>query len=137
MSRSTKSQAIASSMLLFGIVGLFYWMNLATAAPAEEKSRVEFTSDGKLKQPEGYREWIYIGTPLTPNELNNGEARFNEFHNVYIDPESFAHFQKTGQFRDGTIIIKELVRVGSKEAPSGRGYFMGDFAGLEFTSART
>ena len=128
---STRSRIIASAAVLFSIAALFHWLNLAAAGPGEPKARVEFTADGKLKQPEGYREWIYIGTPLTPNELNNGEARFNEFHNVYIDPESFAHFQKTGQFRDGTIIIKELVRVGSKEAPSGRGYFMGDFAGLE------
>ena len=101
------------------------------ALPERQTALVEFTADGKLKIPEGYRKWVYIGTPLTPNELNNGEARFNEFHNVYIDPESFAHFEKTGQFRDGTVIIKELVRIGSKEATSGKGYFMGDFAGLE------
>jgi hypothetical protein len=38
-----------------------------------------------------------------------------------------------GEFRDGTILIKELVSVGSKEAVSGNGYFMGDFIGLEAT----
>lgn len=126
----------ATVVVLVGIAGLLYTFAsaappVAAAAPDEPKARVEFTADGNLKQPEGYREWIYIGTPLTPNELNNGEARFNEFHNVYIDPDSFAHFQKSGEFRDGTIIIKELVRVGTKEASSGKGYFMGDFAGLE------
>ena len=130
MFRSTWSRIIVSGVALVGTTGLFYWLKAAVAAPAPQ-SLVEFTADGKLKIPEGYRKWVYIGTPLTPNELNNGEARFNEFHNVYIDPESFAHFEKTGQFRDGTVIIKELVRIGSKEATSGKGYFMGDFAGLE------
>src|SRR5262249_38285019 len=92
---------------------------------------VEFTPDGKLKRPVGYRQWVYVGTPLTPNDLNGGEAAFPEFHAVYIDPESFAHYQKTGEFRDGTVMIKELISVGAKEATSGKGYFMGEFRGLE------
>jgi hypothetical protein len=97
------------------------------------KAWVEFTPDGKLKQPVGYRQWVFIGTPLTPNDLNDGHANFPEFHNVYIDPESFAYWQKTGKFRDGTVIVKDLVGVGSNKAPSGKGYFQGEFTGLEAT----
>ncbi len=74
-----------------------------------------------------------MGTPLTPNDLNPPEASFPEFHNVYIDPVSYAHYSETGNFREGTIIIKELVSVGSKAAVSGKGYFMGEFVGLEAT----
>jgi hypothetical protein len=92
---------------------------------------VEFTDDGKLKKPVGYRTWVYIGEVVTPNDLNGGEATFPEFHSVYIDPESFAHFEKTGKFRDGTVLIKELSSVGSKKASSGEGYFQGEFTGLE------
>ena len=29
---------------------------------------------GQLERPTGYREWIYVGTPLTPNDLNDGKA---------------------------------------------------------------
>lgn len=89
--------------------------------------------DGELKRPEGYREWVYVGTPVTPNDMNNGKAAFPEFHNVYIDPKSWDHWKETGEFRDGTILIKELVSVGSKAAVSGNGYFQGDFIGLEAT----
>jgi len=122
---------LAIPLVLVGIIGLFYRLDLAAAAPAEQMARVEFTADGKLKRPEGYRKWVYVGTPLTPNDLNGGEAAFPDFHAVYIDPESFDHFEKTGEFRDGTVIVKELVLVGAKEASSGKGYFMGDFTGLE------
>ncbi len=45
-------------------------------------------TDGELQRPTGYREWIYVGTPVTPNEMNNGKAAFPEHHNVYIDPKS-------------------------------------------------
>ena len=93
----------------------------------------KFDKEGNLIRPEGYRKWIYIGTPLTPNDMNPPEAAFPEFHNVYIHPNDFDHWEKTGKFRDGTIIIKELVTVGSKKAVSGNGYFMGEFAGLEAT----
>ena len=90
-------------------------------------------SDGQLQRPTGYREWVYVGTPVTPNELNNGKAAFPEHHNVYIDPESWAEWKKTGEFRDGTILMKELVSVGSKGGVSGNGYFQGEFIGLEAT----
>ena len=89
--------------------------------------------DGQLLRPEGYRQWVFVGTPLTPNDMNDGKAAFPEFHSVYIDPASYAHYERTGEFRDGTILVKELVSVGSKTAVSGKGYFMGEFLGLEAT----
>lgn len=81
----------------------------------------------------GYREWVYVGSPVTPNDMNDGKAAFPEHHNVYIDPKSWAHWKETGKFRDGTILIKELVSNGSKAAVSGAGYFQGEFIGLEAT----
>ncbi|NKB88133.1 MAG: hypothetical protein GKS06_07935 [Acidobacteria bacterium] len=90
-------------------------------------------TDNVLERPEGYRKWVFVGEPVTPNDMNGGAAPFPEFHTVYIDPESYDHYASTGEFRDGTILIKELVSVGSKEAVSGNGYFMGEFIGLEAT----
>ena len=89
--------------------------------------------NGELERPSGFREWIYVGTPVTPNDMNNGKANFPEFHSVYIDPESWEYWKRTGKFRDGTILIKEMTSVGSKVATSGKGYFMGRFMGLEAT----
>ena len=116
------------------IAGLSYVLTGAAIPPASAQPQapaavVEFTPDGKLKQPVGYRKWVHVGTPLTPKELNDDEV--SEFHAVYMDPESFDHYEKTGKLRDGTVMIKEFVGVGSKEAVSGKGYFMGEFTGLE------
>ena len=134
--RTKVTAGIAVVAVVAVIAGLSYVLTGVAVSPAsaEDKAKaapVEFTADGKLKQPVGYRKWVYIGTPLTPNDMNGGEASFPEFHAVYIDPESFAHYEKTGEFRDGTVLIKELSTVGSKEAASGKGYFQGDFTGLE------
>ncbi len=104
----------------------------------------KFNADGAVSIPENWRQWIFIGTPLTPNALNDGKAPFPEFHNVYIEPSAFAHWKKTGKFANGTQIAKELVLVrqkdkdemnkdGSTGEVSGVGYFQGEFSGLELT----
>lgn len=131
-----KSYRIALSALAAGAV-----MSVCTVASAGSVKHAKFTSAGAAKMPENYREWVYVGTPLTPNALNGGEAAFPEFHNVYVEPSAFKHFKKTGKWADGTQIVKELVTVrannnaenGSSQEVSGRGYFQGEFSGLELT----
>jgi hypothetical protein len=113
---------LSFALLCIGLVAL---ATRALAAPPFE------FEDGQLKRPTGYREWIYVGAPVTPNELNNGKANFPEFHSVYIDPVSWEHWKQNGEFRDGTILIKEMIDISGKTAPSGNGYFMGEFIGLE------
>jgi hypothetical protein len=90
----------------------------------------QFNAQGELIRPADYREWVFVGAPVTPNALNNGKAAFPEFHNVYIDPASYHQYQKTGTFREGTMLVKELVSVGATKAVSGNGYFEGEFLGL-------
>jgi hypothetical protein len=104
-----------------------------SARGGEKMEGVKFDKEGALLRPEAddFRGWRIVGTPLTPNDMNDGKAAFPEFHNVYIDPASWKHYKKTGEFRDGTVLIKELISVGSKKAASGNGYFMGEFIGLE------
>ena len=89
-----------------------------------------FTKENALLTPKNYREWVFVGAPVTPNDMNDGKPAFPEFHNVYIDPASWNHWKKTGEFRDGTVIVKELVSVGTKESASGNGYFQGEFNGI-------
>ena len=110
-----------------GFIGIGLAIATSTAAQTEY-----FTiTKGKLDRPTGYREWIYVGSPLTPDPLNGGRAAFPGFHNVYIDPTSWAYWKRAGKFRDGTILVKELVSVGTRAAPSGQGYFQGEYIGLE------
>jgi len=47
-----------------------------------------FDSDGKLKLPTGFRAWVFLGAPLTPNGLNDGNAGFPEYHNVYVEKKN-------------------------------------------------
>ncbi len=100
-------------------------------ADAHEKYEATFNADGELIRPAGWREWVFVGSPLTPNSLNGGAAPFPEFHSVYIDPKSWAHWKKTGTFREGTMFAKELTLVGDTAATSGIGFFNGELQGFE------
>ena len=91
-----------------------------------------FAEDGSLLLPQDYRRWVMVGTQVTPNELNDGNAPFTETRVVYINPEGFDHWLANGSFPDGTMMAKELLSIGAREGVgSGNGYFMGDFYGLE------
>jgi Cytochrome P460 len=115
---------------------------LAIAAVAFSQSSAptgpKFTKEGNLVLPSGFREWVFIGGPITPNALNNGKADFPEFHDVYIERENLRYYQTHGNFPEGTVMVKELVLTqpgkypdGSIDSASGRGYFPGALQGLD------
>src|SRR5581483_2436546 len=108
-------------------------------AQAHDSAAV-FTPDGKLQIPKGFRRWVFVGAPLTPNALNGGNANFPEYHNVYIQAQNVEAYMKTGEFPEGTVIVKELTRLlnptfpdGSRTEPSGRGFFNGAFNGIDLS----
>lgn len=137
-----------TSLLLAGVVFSTIAMTTVFAEPvatedsveARKRYLAEYTESGDLILPKNFNEWVYVGSPLTPNGLNNGKAPFPEFHNVYIEPVSYAIYKKTGKFPEGTIFFKELQLVlpgsypdGSRDEPSGRGYFPGKLNGADVT----
>ena len=85
---------------------------LFAASTAQSRAIVQYDDQGRLIRPTGYREWIYVGTPLTPNELNPPEAPFPEFHNVYIDPESYEQ-PRAGSAQEGLPRVAAARRGGS------------------------
>ena len=116
--------------------------NTNRVAAETQQSAAVFASDGKLNlpKPATFRRWVLVGAPLTPDGLNNNKAGFPEYHNVYIEEKNVDAYLKTGSFPEGTVIVKELTRVlkptfpdGSRTEPSGRGYFNGEFNGIDLT----
>jgi hypothetical protein len=115
----------------------------SSSAQTGQRYLPEYTASGELKLPpnEMWREWVFVGAPFTPNALNGGQAGFPEYHNVYMEPGSYAIYKKTGTFPEGTFFFKELQLTrkpqenadGSRTEPSGRGYFPGDFNGADVT----
>jgi Cytochrome P460 len=129
---------VASSMI--SIMG-FALLPSITSAQTKSCYSPEYNASGDLLLPRNFHEWIYVGSPLTPNALNGGEAGFPEYHNVYMEPCSYEKYKQTNAFPDGTIFFKELQLTlgpaenddGSRTEPSGRGYFPGALNGADVT----
>ncbi len=109
-------------------------------APTSKRYLPEYTTSGDLILPKNFNEWVFVGSPLTPNSLNGGKPNFPEFHNVYIEPGSHEIYRKTGEFPEGTIFFKELQLKlpaenpdGSRTEASGRGFFPGKLNGADVT----
>src|SRR5262245_55653198 len=93
------------------LAGTVFFPETTSVAPERSQSPAVFDSDGKMKLPTGYRSWVFGGAPLTPNGLNNGKANFPEYHHVYVEKKNVDAYLKTGEFPEGTVIVKELTLV--------------------------
>src|SRR5260370_13469042 len=110
MSYRTPAIAIAFAVCTISAAAIF--AKASTNDPGVARSRYlpQYTTSGELILPKNsmWREWVFVGSPLTPNALNDGHANFPEYHNVCIEPGSYAIYEKTGAFPEGTILFKEL-----------------------------
>ena len=133
------------------LAGTVFFPKSKSVAAESPQSGVVFNADGTAQVPTGFRAWVFVGAPLTPNGLNNGKyncdqpggctkSNFPEYHHVYIEKKNVDAYLKTGEFPEGTVFVKELTRVldpkypdGSRDEPSGRGYFNGAYNGIDVT----
>ena len=123
MRRGLVAAAFAATVLGGAVVSDVFAGSMSSWGP-------KWTKSGELQLPTDYHSWVFLGSPLTPHALNDGKAGFPEYHNVYIHPEAFKVYRKTGEFPEGTVLLKELQLTmpgthddGSRLEASGRGYF--------------
>jgi len=134
----------STTLLLFTGLCLLSSAAISTAATgrSSEYPNVDvgprFTPAGELLLPQGFRKWVFIGSPLTPHGLNNGMAGFPEFHNVYVEPAAYDYYVRHGEWPEGAMMVKELQLTqpgtfpdGSRTEVSGRGYFPGATNGMD------
>ena len=91
-----------------GVIVTTVFAQSSSSALTRSRYLPEYTDSGDLILPKNWQEWVYVGSPLTPNALNGGKAGFPEYHNVYIEPGSYQMYKKTNEFPEGTIFFKEL-----------------------------
>jgi hypothetical protein len=92
-----KNLTLAVTILALGAAAtvVFAQRHGTNTAPASGRYLPEYTKDGDLVLPKNWRSWVYVGSPLTPDGLNDSKEGFPEYHNVYIEPGSDEIFKKT------------------------------------------
>jgi len=100
---------------------------------AQQTTGPVFEGKNTLLRPVNYREWVFVGSSRGLSYAANPDAgpMGEMYHNVYIKPEAYREFAKTGQFPEGTMLAMELVSSDTKKEPGLQGSYEKDFLGLE------
>lgn len=90
-------------------------------------AQARYTAENKMQKPENYREWIFLSaglgmayTPLAEGAKENPDPPFD---NVFVNPEGWKGFQKTGKWPDQTVLVLELRQSVQRASINQRGHF--------------
>jgi hypothetical protein len=103
------------------------------AGPDSGKRAASFEGKDTLLRPDGYREWVFVGSSLGLRYDEDGGKKGPErleYKNVYIDPAAYRAYAKTGKFPEGTVLVLEAAAGEAKNEPGLRGSFQKEFTGL-------
>ena len=80
--------------------------------------------DGGISRPTDFREtFLHLGTFAVATKANQP---VDEMHNVYARPEDVRAYRRDGKFPDGSVLVKEVTRVGSEKLTTGQSHWSTD-----------
>ena len=97
----------------------------------------EYNEQGALLRPEGFERWIVVGTSIGLS-YSDSKAKDSDdpgqFHNVYMQPQAFDHYVRTGEFPEQTMFVvtnNPSTSTKGKDSLNRTGFFAAPSAGLE------
>jgi hypothetical protein len=81
--------------------------------------------------PPNYRQWVFLTASLDLNYTSTVAPGHHMLDNVFVNPDAFAAFQKTGTWPLGTILIKENRFAESAGTLSKAGLFQAEIRDVE------
>ena len=102
----------------------------STASDQPQSSAPQFTSDGKLVRPAGYRKWVYVssGYGMSYSQSPGGMQMFT---NVFVSPSSYDSFVANGKWPDKTMFVLEVYGSTSRGSINKHGSYQTDLSGLD------
>ncbi len=83
-------------------------LSLAAMLLAQSTGAVRYSKQGKLLLPADYREWVFLSSGIGM-AYSDGPASSNPpFENVFVNPEAYRGFLKTGSWPDKTVLALEV-----------------------------
>ena len=90
----------------------------------------QFTADGKLIRPEGYRKWVFVsaGYGMSYSQSSTGMQMFT---NVFVTPTAYDYFVANGKWPDKTMFVLEVYGSTSRGSINKHGSYQTDLSGLD------
>jgi hypothetical protein len=101
---------------------------------SEEKMfQPRFADGDQLARPEGFREWMFVGSNLNMGYTEGAAPAPAEsrFHNIYVQPQAYRQFKATGKFPDKTMLVMEVIAAGTNASINKKGQFEERPIGIE------
>ncbi|HVH70268.1 MAG TPA: cytochrome P460 family protein [Candidatus Dormibacteraeota bacterium] len=121
-------------LMVLSVVALALATMTPQASPSNESGANSpvYTSDGNLKFPAQYREWVYLTSGVDMSYSPNMSMDHSMFDNVFVNPEAYKGFFETGTWPDKTMLVLEARVAGSKASINKNGQFQtGEVMGRE------
>jgi hypothetical protein len=103
---------------------------LAAPLPADEV--VQYTAAGELKFPDQYRKWVYLTSGFDMSysaSMRMGNA--HTFDNVFVNPEAYDSFLKSGTWPDHTMLVLEVRQGQGRGSINQAGSYQGERTAVE------
>jgi hypothetical protein len=106
---------------------------LVLAGAGNEASGPQFSADGALIPPAGYREWVFLSSGLDMSYSEAASMQVHSFDNVFVDTASWAAFKRSGHWPDKTVFAMESRAASTKGSINKQGHYQTeDLMGVEF-----
>lgn len=92
-----------------------------------------YTTSGELVPPTQYREWIYLSTGMNMSYIKRMAGMSHDmFSNVFVNPEAYREFLRTGRWPDRTMLVLEVRGATNKGSINKQGFYQNSaIMGLE------
>ena len=111
--RTSFAKRLKTAILIIAIAGLgAAGVNLIRAEDSSDGRKVtqpRYAEGKQLMLPEDYRSWVYVGASIGLSYSDAArDAGPGAFHHVYLQPEAYEQFKRTGKFPEKTILVMEV-----------------------------
>jgi len=120
----------AKKLLIFAPAVLLVWVAKPQTS-SSPRSNPEYTSDGQLRLPANYREWVYLSSGFDMSYNPAMQMGHHMFDNVFVNPEAYRAFRESGKWPDKTLLVLEVRGAESRGSINKSGNFQGAVMGLE------
>ncbi len=102
----------------------------AADAPTRKSNGPQYNDKGELKLPADFYTWVFVGSNLgieyreagapdaAPEKNAEKPDKLRNFHNIYIHPEAYEQYAKSGKFPEKTVLVLDMYKAEAGEPKS-------------------
>ena len=121
-----KKTVVLCALVLAGASLAIY----SRASQQPQNAPPQFTAEGKLVRPAGYRKWVFVssGYGMSYSQSPGGTQMFT---NVFVTPAAYDYFAINGKWPDKTMFVLEVYGSTSRGSINKHGSYQTELSGLD------